>query len=332
MTAFGHTLWSGFDRTNLSNFITLNLVLFAVFSIYQVSISSKNAEVSNQYVVLFMIGVLTGITCPFIFYKLGLLSAQNILFFPGGRYKAFLLHQNNVGIVSSFLVAFFLVARIPGKTKLALVSLTLFPLLLCTSKFNLALSVLMIWSYVAFTLIHASNGVRTLIWLGTLLSIAPFGPTVFALGIKLLMWSNPEGAARIALFAENPSEAETLSERLFLWESAIINGTEALPFGVGVSNASAYLNGLSHAHNAFLNNYLVFGLPGLAHFTSIVFLCLIGLWRHYSLGLSVSAPLFAGFIGLLASNMSDSFSNTTALVVYPVIAMGWSIIKLEQSI
>jgi O-antigen ligase len=330
LTAMGHTLIGGVNKSDFSNLITSVLILLCVFSIYQLCFVGQDRMTANKYTQSFMKGVLAGLILPFLLMNLGIVPARDVLFFPGGRYKAFLSHQNTVGIISSFTVSFFLITQIKSREKAMLVCLCLVPLLLCTSKLNLALSSLLIFTYFVIVMVPASIGVRLLVLCGAVAAMIPFLPLLATGGIKILMMVNPEGAARIALFAANPTESNTVTERLYIWQSAIVNGTDALPFGVGISGAPQFLLGLNHAHNAVLNNYLVFGLPGLAHYIGIVMLCFIGLKRYYNMTQTISAPLFAGFIGLLASNMSDSFSNTTSLVVYPLIAMGWAIIALEK--
>lgn len=331
MTALMHLLAHGLAKPDLSHFITLSLIFFASFSLYEVNAHNRTALLSKECVHSYFVGVLVGLITPYVFSELGLISIQKVYFFPGGRYKALLNHQNNVGVISSFLVSYFIFAPIGPAKKFLFLTATMVPLFLCTSKFNLALSAFLIYSYVVFKIMPVSFGVKVLIWGGAIVSLIPLQSVIFDLGVKLLIRINPAGAFRIIAFAENPSEASTWTERFHMWQNALQYGTEALPFGVGVSRVPTFLDGFTHAHNAILNSFLVFGIPGVVHIFGLVFLCIITMRSSIRENSVAFAPACAVLIGIIASNMSDSFSNLSAQICYLAIAIALGAVKRERS-
>ncbi len=325
LNAFVITYLTGFSGPNLTHVVTMTLATAAAASLYQVLRFHLDSEEAERCIYTFGFGVVVGLTIPFAFPLAHLASHNDVYFFPGNRYKGFLPHMNMMGLEASFILTFLLFASQKQSTKLMMLVLSAVPLLLCGSKFNLALCVAVTCAYYLWNALPISKIGRLITVAAAGIAVMPLMQFLLPLGIQLLLLVNPENAKRLTEFSANPEGDETFTDRVYIWNEAITEGTAHLPFGIGPSEAPYYLKGLSHAHNAFLNAYLVYGIPGCAFLASVVVMILLLIFRNTQRNSMVYAAGFSAAAQFLAALVSDSYSTTTATMGLTMIALGWGL-------
>lgn len=273
------------------------------------------------------LGVAVGVALPYVLGTVGLVVAGPMFMFAG-RYQAFLEHPNQVGIACTFVVVLAMTLRLNLLKRMALLAPALMALLLCGSKFNIALSLFVLAAGSAFTLTPGRMWMKSVgAAIGVVVALS-LSPPILRGVVDVLMQINPREANRLAQFVIAPDRSESAIERFFIWGEGVRGAFENLPLGVGLNDAPAYLKGLNHAHNIFIHYGLVWGIGGLFFCIALVIFfgsCLIKSATENHSANSVNV-LFAASAAATSIILTSLSSDSLSVSVMPLMLTMISVI------
>lgn len=320
--SFMHAYWNSFKGSALSDFITYNVTIAVTLAVYEhMRVLRREQVVHCAYA--FMTGVSVILVIPWIGYIVGVMPRAYVFFQPGDRYNGFMYHMNQIGIMSTTAIVFWSCVTIRLRYKIALAGLPLISLLLCGSKFNLAITALALFIVLTRKITIVPVPVKLSVWVcATILVIQDYSEIIDN-GIYILSVINPSSAARLLAFAADPENSQTFVERQMLWSNALTYGEDVFPFGVGPDGVEWYLRGIVHAHNSVLNMFLVYGIGGLWFIVVYVCIAIVYVTKRtvyqdklqYAIGM-------AGLFAFLGTCMSDSFSSSISASILTLLGFG----------
>lgn len=184
------------------------------------------------------------------------------------RALGFLSHPNQLAMlyVGAITLSFWpALCSLPVRAGIML--LLLAGLLMTGSKFNMALAILL----VPLLLFWLPAGEGRLAQAGTNIALGvPLVGVIIIGAAYILQQTNGLYYSRLSNFLNDPTDAETTTSRLELYESAWNCMLQKPFFGIGAGNAKECLP-FVHAHNVFVNYLLETGLVGLTTLTCFFF-------------------------------------------------------------
>lgn len=251
-------------------------------------------------------------------------SLNEVVTHRSGRYQGFFRHPNSYAIALSCSLPIVLTKLQVAKGRARMLYLSAFLLhllaiVLTGSKFNLALSVLVLIVVYQMNSDVKLNFSKMLVGLIASSVLSLF---LIASFFYYLENYNVESYDKIIKLINDPLDQETIMDRLEIWSVGLAQTNYF--FGYGAGHVPHYFN-FSHLHNAFLDFYFSMGLLGLAalvyFYRSLIFLHIDTMKSDEGRkGRVLVSYSLLPLVYIISNQMSGSMGPNSIIILWAAIA------------